>query len=114
DVLSEVRAWFARHVPADWQQLPSTATTDDYVAFQRWWLQELRVGGYAAPHWPAERGGDRSSTPPPPPPSHPRPPRPPGAFPSNGQEGRGGRGQSPCAEGPCRRGRPGNLPASAQ
>jgi alkylation response protein AidB-like acyl-CoA dehydrogenase len=57
DLRSDVRAWCARHVPTDWQQLQSAATSKEYVAFQRWWLRELRAGGYAAPHWPADWGG---------------------------------------------------------
>jgi alkylation response protein AidB-like acyl-CoA dehydrogenase len=44
-------------VPVGWEAAQAGATTEEYVAFQRWWLGELRTGGYAAPHWPAEWGG---------------------------------------------------------
>jgi alkylation response protein AidB-like acyl-CoA dehydrogenase len=39
-------------VPADWR-----TDEGDFVAFQHAWFQELRAGGFAVPHWPAEWGG---------------------------------------------------------
>jgi alkylation response protein AidB-like acyl-CoA dehydrogenase len=57
ELRGEIRRWCEQHVPAGWEAAQAGATTEEYVAFQRWWLGELRAGGYAAPHWPAEWGG---------------------------------------------------------
>ncbi|WP_447752252.1 acyl-CoA dehydrogenase family protein [Sphingopyxis fribergensis] len=52
-----VRDWLARTVPADWHRRMLRAGSDDFVAFQRWWMEERRKVGLAIPHWPAEYGG---------------------------------------------------------
>jgi len=52
-----VRSWLGDHVPEGWRAQMTGASEDEYVAFQHWWLQELRQGGLAAPHWPKEWGG---------------------------------------------------------
>jgi alkylation response protein AidB-like acyl-CoA dehydrogenase len=57
---TNARAWCSEHVPRDWRARQLGACTDDYVAFQHWWLQELRSGGFAVPHWPAAWGGGLS------------------------------------------------------
>jgi alkylation response protein AidB-like acyl-CoA dehydrogenase len=44
-------------VPADWRRAQTGVSDERYVAFQRWWFQELRQAGYAVPHWPREWGG---------------------------------------------------------
>jgi alkylation response protein AidB-like acyl-CoA dehydrogenase len=55
-----VRSWCEEHVPRNWRAEHVGASVEDYVAFQHWWLQELRTGGLAAPHWPAAWGGGLS------------------------------------------------------
>jgi alkylation response protein AidB-like acyl-CoA dehydrogenase len=52
-----VREWCRAHVPADWRQEQTGVQDAEYVGFQKWWFGELRVAGYAVPHWPAEWGG---------------------------------------------------------
>ena len=52
-----VRAWCREHVPGDWRRAQTGCTDDEYVAFQKAWFEELRNGGFAVPHWPAEWGG---------------------------------------------------------
>jgi alkylation response protein AidB-like acyl-CoA dehydrogenase len=52
-----VRVWCDEHVPRDWRAGQVGADANRYVAFQRWWLQELRDGGLAVPPWPVEWGG---------------------------------------------------------
>ncbi|CAI7975984.1 Acyl-CoA dehydrogenase [Frankia sp. Hr75.2] len=54
---AEVRRWCREHVPADWRRAQTVAGDAEFVAFQQAWFQELRTGGYAVPHWPAEWGG---------------------------------------------------------
>jgi alkylation response protein AidB-like acyl-CoA dehydrogenase len=53
----QVREWASTHVPADWESKYAAASEADYVGFQRAWLQVLRAGGYAVPHWATEDGG---------------------------------------------------------
>lgn len=60
---TRVRAWCEEHVPEGWPARMATAGREEYVAFQRWWLAELRAGGFAAPHWPREWGGAGFSLP---------------------------------------------------
>jgi alkylation response protein AidB-like acyl-CoA dehydrogenase len=55
-----VRSWCEAHVPPDWRATQLGASTEEYVAFQHWWLHELREGGLAVPHWPAAWGGGLS------------------------------------------------------
>ena len=54
---ASVRDWCRAHVPADWRRAQTGVPDAEYVAFQKWWFAELRTGGYAVPHWPAEWGG---------------------------------------------------------
>jgi alkylation response protein AidB-like acyl-CoA dehydrogenase len=54
---ARVRTWLLEHVPADWRIQQTGVDKKAYVEFQRWWLGELRAGGFAAPHWPQEWGG---------------------------------------------------------
>jgi alkylation response protein AidB-like acyl-CoA dehydrogenase len=56
----EIRAWCRATVPTDWRTTQTGASEAEYVAFQRWWAEELRKAGYLAPHWPAEWGGGMS------------------------------------------------------
>lgn len=53
----QVRNWLQEHVPADWRVHQTGVDKKAYVEFQRWWLHELRAGGFAAPHWPRDWGG---------------------------------------------------------
>lgn len=53
----DAREWLAAHIPSDWARQLAGASRAKANEFQRWWLQELRQGGYAASHWPAEYGG---------------------------------------------------------
>jgi alkylation response protein AidB-like acyl-CoA dehydrogenase len=53
----EVRAWLGDHVPADWRDRMRGATREQHVEFQKWWMDELRSGGYLAAHWAEEWGG---------------------------------------------------------
>jgi alkylation response protein AidB-like acyl-CoA dehydrogenase len=54
---ASVRAWCSAHVPAGWRREQTGVPDAEYVAFQQWWLAELRAAGYAVPHWPAQWGG---------------------------------------------------------
>lgn len=54
---AEVRAWLQATVPSDWRARMSGASEDAYVAYQRWWFEEMRKVGLATPHWPKEWGG---------------------------------------------------------
>ncbi|MDZ7675403.1 MAG: acyl-CoA dehydrogenase family protein [Acidimicrobiales bacterium] len=58
---AEVRAWCKDHVPADWRARQTGVSDAEFVDFQQGWFQELRAGGYAVPHWPAEWGGGMST-----------------------------------------------------
>jgi alkylation response protein AidB-like acyl-CoA dehydrogenase len=53
----EVRAWLEATVPVDWRARMADASEEDYVAYQRWWFDEMREVGLATPHWPREWGG---------------------------------------------------------
>jgi alkylation response protein AidB-like acyl-CoA dehydrogenase len=53
----QVRDWCAAHVPKDWRAAQTGVSDAEFVAFQQWWLGELRAAGYAVPHWPARWGG---------------------------------------------------------
>ncbi|QEN14089.1 acyl-CoA dehydrogenase family protein [Mycolicibacterium sp. ELW1] len=57
DFRSEVRAWCADHVPADWRSAQTGASDAEFVAFQKAWFAELHAAGFAVPHWPAQWGG---------------------------------------------------------
>ena len=57
DFRAAVREWCWAHVPRGWREAQLGASDDEFVAFQRDWFAELRTGGYAVPHWPAEWGG---------------------------------------------------------
>jgi len=54
---AEVRAWLENTVPADWRERMAGASEADYVAYQRWWFDEMRKVGLATPHWPRDWGG---------------------------------------------------------
>ncbi|HET6970638.1 MAG TPA: acyl-CoA dehydrogenase family protein [Phenylobacterium sp.] len=54
---AEVRAWLEATVPADWRTRMAGASEEEYVAYQRWWLGEMRKVGLATPHWPRDWGG---------------------------------------------------------
>ncbi|MCV7343398.1 acyl-CoA dehydrogenase family protein [Mycolicibacterium rhodesiae] len=57
DFRSEVRAWCANHVPADWRSAQTGVSDAEFVAFQKAWFAELRAAGFAVPHWPVQWGG---------------------------------------------------------
>jgi alkylation response protein AidB-like acyl-CoA dehydrogenase len=61
DFRAAVREWCRAHVPADWRQLQTGVSGEEFVAFQKAWFAELRGTGYAVPHWPAEWGGGLST-----------------------------------------------------
>ncbi|MBV8964999.1 MAG: acyl-CoA dehydrogenase family protein [Mycobacteriaceae bacterium] len=52
-----VAAWCENHIPTDWRQRQTGAGDEAFVAFQKWWFQELRTAGFAVPHWPRQWGG---------------------------------------------------------
>jgi alkylation response protein AidB-like acyl-CoA dehydrogenase len=54
---AEVRAWLEATVPPDWHESMADAKESDYVAFQMWWLDEMKKVGLATPHWPKQWGG---------------------------------------------------------
>ncbi|MEQ1808285.1 MAG: acyl-CoA dehydrogenase family protein [Terricaulis sp.] len=54
----EVRAWLEAVVPEGWFARSAGAPEEEYLAFQRWWLGELRKVGLATPHWPKNWGGE--------------------------------------------------------
>ena len=58
---AQVREWCAAHVPAGWRQAQTGASPEQFTEFQQAWFAELRSGGYAVPHWPAEWGGGLST-----------------------------------------------------
>jgi alkylation response protein AidB-like acyl-CoA dehydrogenase len=60
DLRVSIRDWCRVHVPKDWRKAQTGVSDAEYVAFQQAWLQELRQGGYAVPHWPKEWGGGMS------------------------------------------------------
>ena len=57
DFRATVRAWAEEHIPTGWESRFGGAVDEGFRAFQREWLQTLRDGGYAAPHWAKEWGG---------------------------------------------------------
>jgi alkylation response protein AidB-like acyl-CoA dehydrogenase len=57
----QMRRWCEANVPRDWHPRLTGAPKDEYVRFQREWLDTLREAGFAAPHWPAEWGGGFSA-----------------------------------------------------
>jgi len=60
-VRADVRTWLEQHVPADWRTQMTGVGTEEFVAFQRRWMQTLVSGGYATAHWPQGwPGGGRS------------------------------------------------------
>ncbi len=52
-----VAAWLSEHVPSGWRAAMTGAAEPEMLAFERDWLQVLRSGGIAVPHWPARWGG---------------------------------------------------------
>jgi alkylation response protein AidB-like acyl-CoA dehydrogenase len=52
-----LRAWLEATVPADWSERMALANEQEYIAFQKWWLDELYKVGLATPHWPTKWGG---------------------------------------------------------
>jgi alkylation response protein AidB-like acyl-CoA dehydrogenase len=56
-----IKDWCSAHVPPDWRSRQTGVSDDEFVAFQQAWLQELRLAGFAAPHWPKEWGGGMST-----------------------------------------------------
>jgi alkylation response protein AidB-like acyl-CoA dehydrogenase len=54
---AEVREWCTSHVPKDWRAAQAGVGHEEHAAFSRWWGQQLRAGGYFAPHWPTQWGG---------------------------------------------------------
>jgi alkylation response protein AidB-like acyl-CoA dehydrogenase len=54
-----VRAFLATTVPAEWQQpgWREPESVAERVTLQRWWEKQLKDGGFAGLHWPAEYGG---------------------------------------------------------
>jgi alkylation response protein AidB-like acyl-CoA dehydrogenase len=52
-----VRAWAEENVPAGWEETYRDADETELLEFQRQWLQTLRAGGFAVPHWSREHGG---------------------------------------------------------
>jgi alkylation response protein AidB-like acyl-CoA dehydrogenase len=56
-----VRSWCREHVPTGWRVAQTSASEDEFVAFQKAWFSELHSAGYAVPHWPAEWGGGMST-----------------------------------------------------
>lgn len=52
-----VATWCVENIPADWRRAQTGASENEFVAFQKWWFQELRGAGFAVPHWPREWGG---------------------------------------------------------
>jgi alkylation response protein AidB-like acyl-CoA dehydrogenase len=58
---SETRAWLERNIPAGWQERMTNASAEDFVAFQRDWMNTMVAGGLATSHWGAGwPGGGRS------------------------------------------------------
>jgi alkylation response protein AidB-like acyl-CoA dehydrogenase len=55
---AEVRAWLDATVPPDWFERSARQSEAEYVAFQRWWLGELKRVGLATSHWPKDWGGE--------------------------------------------------------
>jgi alkylation response protein AidB-like acyl-CoA dehydrogenase len=54
---AEVADWLRAHVPPQWRDEMGGATETEALAFERRWFAQLRAGGIAVPHWPAEWGG---------------------------------------------------------
>lgn len=54
---TQVVAWFERHVPRDWPGSVESMSFDEYVDFQRDWLQTLNRRGFGAPGVPQRWGG---------------------------------------------------------
>ena len=52
-----IRDWLAEVLPPDWKARMVRASSEEYVAFQRWWMAERSKVGLAIPHWPKEYGG---------------------------------------------------------
>lgn len=55
-----IRDWCASQVPAGWRTAQTGVPDEEFVAFQKWWFQQLRQAGLAVPHWPARWGGGLS------------------------------------------------------
>jgi alkylation response protein AidB-like acyl-CoA dehydrogenase len=49
---TELRAWLAARVPANWREQQAGNDIQSFLASQRAWLAQLVAGGYATPHWP--------------------------------------------------------------
>ena len=57
DLRRAVRDWCTATIPRDWRDRQRGAAHDQYIAFQRWWRDELAAAGYFIPHWPRRWGG---------------------------------------------------------
>jgi alkylation response protein AidB-like acyl-CoA dehydrogenase len=55
-----VRRWCESNIEPDWRARQTGASDEEFVRFQQEWFQQLRRGGFAVPHWPAEWGGGMS------------------------------------------------------
>lgn len=57
----QTRQWLREHVPTDWRKRMTGVGEQDFLAFQREWLQTMVSGGLATSHWHAGwPGGGRS------------------------------------------------------
>ncbi|PPQ33421.1 acyl-CoA dehydrogenase family protein [Rhodopila globiformis] len=52
-----VRGWLGDVVPSGWKARMASASNDEFIAFQRWWMAERSKAGLAIPHWPKDYGG---------------------------------------------------------
>ncbi len=52
-----VRDWLAEIVPPDWKARMATASNEEFIGLQRWWMAERNKVGLGIPHWPKEYGG---------------------------------------------------------
>ena len=57
DFRSSVAAWFAEHVPDDWESRTDAMDVKEWAEFQRGWLRTLNTVGFGAPHVPTDWGG---------------------------------------------------------
>jgi len=58
---SETRTWLERNIPPRWRERMTSASADDFMAFQRDWMKAMVAGGLATSHWEARwPGGGRS------------------------------------------------------
>lgn len=58
---SETRAWLEQNIPPRWRERMTNPSTEEFLAFQREWMNTLVSGGLATSHWEAGcPGGGRS------------------------------------------------------